>query len=85
MVIESKYDIGQEIWDVYRSGEEIIVRKDKIVEVIYNGEKGILYMMSVVDEIEEEKVIAIENVTDLTKKIIELQREIDGKEKRSKH
>jgi hypothetical protein len=85
MVIESKYDIGQEIWDVYRNGKEIIVRKDKIVEVIYNVEKGILYMMSVVDEIEEEKVIAIENVTGLAKKIIELQREIDDEEKRSKY
>lgn len=39
MVIESKYDIGQVIWDIYRNGKEIIVRKDKIVEVVYNEEK----------------------------------------------
>ena len=44
MVIESKYDIGQEIWDIYRNGKEIIVRKDKIVEVVYNEEKrNIIY------------------------------------------
>ena len=44
MIIESKYDIGQEIWDICRNGKEIIIRKDKIVEVVYNEEKrNIIY------------------------------------------
>ena len=44
MVIESKYDIGQEIWDIYRDGREVTIRKDKIVEVVYNEEKrNIIY------------------------------------------
>ena len=81
MVIESKYDIGQEIWDVYRDGKEIIIRKDEIIEVVYNGEKGILYMMSVVDEIEEDKAIPINDNVKLIRKIIELQREIDDEER----
>lgn len=81
MVIESKYDIGQEIWDVYRDGKEIIVRKDEIIEVVYNGEKGILYMMSVVDEIEEDKVIPINDTVKLIRRIMEIEREIEEEER----
>lgn len=84
MVIESKYDIGQEIWDVYRDGKEIIVRKDEITEVVYNGEKGILYMMSVVDEIEEDKVIPFNDTVKLIRKIMEIDREIEEEEERQK-
>lgn len=83
MVIESKYDIGQEIWDIYRDGREIIIRKDKIAEVIYNEEKGILYMMSVCDDIEEKDVIAVDDSVALLKKVYDLQREIDSDEERS--
>ena len=81
MVIESKYDIGQEIWDIYRDGREIVIRKDKIVEVIYNEEKGILYMMSVCDDIEEKNVIAVNDSTALLRKVYDLQKEIDNDEK----
>lgn len=81
MVIESKYDIGQEIWDICRNGREIIIRKDKIVEVVYNEEKGILYMMSVCDDIEEKDVIAVDDSVALLKKVYDLQREIDNDEK----
>ena len=83
MVIESKYDIGQEIWDIYRDGREIVIRKDKIVEVVYNEEKGILYMMSVCDDIEEKEVIALDDSVALLKKVYDLQREIDNDEERS--
>jgi hypothetical protein len=83
MVIESKYDIGQEIWDIYRDGREIIIRKDKIVEVIYNEEKGILYMLSICDDVEEKDVIAVDDSVALLKKMYDLQREIDNDEKRS--
>lgn len=81
MVIESKYDIGQEIWDVYRNGKEIIVRKDEIVEIVYNEEKGILYMMSVVDEIEENKVIPFNDTVKLIRRIMEIDREIEEEER----
>lgn len=82
MVIESKYDIGQEIWDVYRNGKEIIVRKDEITEVVYNEEKGILYMMSVCDDIEEKDVIAVDDSVALLRKVYDLQREIDDEGKK---
>ena len=81
MVIESKYDIGQEIWDIYRDEREVIIRKDKIVEVIYNEEKGILYMMSVCDDIEEKDVIPVDDSVALLRKVYDLQREIDNDEK----
>ena len=81
MVIESKYDIGQEIWDIYRNGKEIIVRKDKIVEVVYNEEKGILYMLSICDDIEEKDVIPVDDSVALLRKLYDLQKEIDNDEK----
>lgn len=81
MVIESKYDIGQVIWDIYRDGREIIIRKDEIVEIIYNEEKGILYMMSVCDDIEEKDVIPVDDSVALLRKVYDLQREIDNDEK----
>ena len=83
MVIESKYDIGQEILDIYRHGKEIIIRKDKIVEVIYNEEKGILYMLSICDDIEEKDVITVDDSVALLRKIYDLQKEIDSDEERS--
>jgi hypothetical protein len=83
MVIESKYDIGQEIWDIYRDGKEIIIRKDKIVEVIYNEEKGILYMLSICDDIEEKDVITVDDSVALLRKVYDLQKEIDSDEERS--
>ena len=83
MVIESKYDIGQEIWDVYRNGKEIIVRKDEITEVVYNEEKGILYMMSVCDDIEEKDVIPVDDSVALLRRVYDLQKEIDSDEERS--
>lgn len=82
MVIESKYDIGQEILDIYRDGKEVIIRKDKIIEVIYNEEKGILYMMSVCDDIEEKDVIAVDDSAALLRKVYDLQREIDDEGKK---
>ena len=84
MVIESKYDIGQEIWDIYRDEREVIIRKDKIVEVIYNEEKGILYMMSVCDDIEEKDVIPVDDSVALLRKVYDLQREIDEDEQKAK-
>ena len=83
MVIESKYDIGQEIWDIYRHCKEIIIRKDKIVEVVYNVEKGLLYMLSICDDIEEKDVIAVDDSVALLRKMYDLQKEIDSDEERS--
>ena len=83
MVIESKYDIGQEIWDIYRDGKEIIIRKDKITEVILNEEKGILYMLSICEDIEEKDVIAVDDSVALLRKVYDLQKEIDSDEERS--
>lgn len=83
MVIESKYDIGQEIWDVYRDGREIIIRKDKIGEVVYNEEKGIVYMLNICEDIEEKDVIAVDDSVALLRKVYDLQKEIDSDEERS--
>lgn len=84
MVIESKYDIGQVIWDIYREGNEIKIRKDEIVEIIYNEEKGILYMLSICDDIEEKDVIPVDDSVALLRKIYDLQREIDIDERKAK-
>ena len=81
MVIESKYDIGQVILDIYREGNEIKIRKDEIVEIIYNEEKGILYMLSICDDIEEKDVIPVDDSVALLRKVYDLQKEIDDDEK----
>ena len=85
MVIESKYDIGQVIWDIYREGNEIKIRKDEIVEIIYNEEKGILYMLSICDDIEEKDVIPVDDSVALLRKVYDLQREIDVDERKIKN
>ena len=84
MVIESKYDIGQVIWDIYREGNEIKIRKDKIVEVVYNEEKGILYMLSICEDIEEKDVIPVDDSVALLRKVYDLQKEIDEDEQKAK-
>lgn len=81
MVIESKYDVGQEVWSVWRRGRDIMINKDKLVEIIYNEEKGILYMLSICDDIEEKDVIPLEDTVKLLKEIIRLQEEIDNEER----
>ena len=81
MVIESKYDVGQEVWSVWRRGRDIMINKDKLVEIIYNEEKRILYMLSICDDIEEKDVIPLEDTVKLLKEIIRLQEEIDNEER----
>lgn len=83
MVIESKYDVGQMIWDIYKEGNEIKIRKDEIVEIIYNEEKGILYMLGICDDIEEKDVIPVDDSVALLRRVYDLQKEIDSDEERS--
>lgn len=81
MVIESKYEIGQQVWDVYRDKNQIIVQKDTLMEIVYSEKDGVLYMLSICEEVKEKDVITIDDFAGLVHRIVEIQKEIDKENK----
>lgn len=72
MKIETKYDIGQHIWVVYKYREEISVYDDYIVEITV-GKDCVEYLSENCDaSYKEDEIIVYEDANKLVEKIKEL-------------
>lgn len=83
MKIETKYDIGQHIWFVYKNCGEVCIYDDYIAWISYEDE--LLYgLKESCNDIREEDVILYEDTEGLinrVKKVMEEIREIEKNEK----
>ncbi len=81
MKIESKFEIGQAVWVVYSSNNEVSVYDDEIDEICVDKD-GVYYILkeACIDGREEE-IIEYKDKEALANKIEELMKEIREEEK----
>lgn len=73
MIISTKYKIGDEVYIVYKVNDYVIVRKDKIKEILVKEDDDISYYLEDFgDEAKEEELIDSEYYYDLKDKVVEL-------------
>ena len=80
MKIETKYEIGQRIWIVYKRDGEVSVYDDYITSVVKDNER--LYYTADIgyQEYKEDEIILYEDTNKLVEKIKELLNEIAEEE-----
>lgn len=77
MKINTKYEIGQQIWIVYDHNGEVHVYDDYIVNFVINESKQLLYCSKCAyEELKEEEIILYEELDKLAAKIQSVMKEI---------
>jgi len=81
MKIESKYNIGDRIWEIYENRGEVCVYDDIIAEIVVD-EDGIAYIVErACIDVKEDEIVLYADKESLVNKIIETMNEIHRKEK----
>ena len=76
MVISTKFNIGEEVYAIYKENNEIHLFKDKVKEILVSKEKQIYYLEKHnCDEWQEDELIKTYSATNLINRIEELTRE----------
>lgn len=76
MVISTKFDIGEEVYAIYKESNEVHVFKDKISEIVISKEKQLYYLEKHdCEEYKEDELIKTSLTTNLINRIEELTRE----------
>ena len=79
MTIQTKYEIGQRVWIIYKNRGEACVYDDYIEDICVNSE-GIYYMLKeACIEGAEEDMILYEDTNKLVEKIKQIMQEIRRK------
>lgn len=80
MLIETKYEIGQKIWIVYKNKGEVCLYCEAIEEIVFEKE-GFFYMTEhSFDEIQEKDVILENDKDKLFEAIQKIMKEIEEEE-----
>lgn len=80
MFIQSKYEIGQRVWVIYRHKSEVCVYDDYIIEICV-GKDELCYMLrDYCDDVSEENIIPYEETDKLVEKIKQIAEEIKNEE-----
>ena len=80
MFIQTKYDIGQRIWIVYKHKGEVQVYCEPILEIVFEKDRYYYATNSCYDEIAEEDIILEADKDKLYEKIQKLMKEIEEEE-----
>ena len=76
MVISTKFNIGEEVYAIYKENNEVHVFKDKISEIVISKEKQLYYLEKHnCDEWQENELVKTYSTTNLINRIEELTRE----------
>lgn len=76
MVISTKFNIGEEVYAIYKDGDEIKLFKDKVTEILVSKEKQIYYLEKHdCEEWQENELVKTYSTTNLINRIEELTRE----------
>ena len=81
MLIQTKYDIGQRIWIVYKNKGEVCLYCEAIQEIIFSKETFSYMTENSYDEIKEIDVILENDKDKLFETIQQTMKEIDEEEK----
>lgn len=80
MFIQTKYDIGQRIWIVYKHQGEVQVYCEPILEIVFKKDSFFYTTNSYYDEIAEEDIILEDDKDKLYEKIRKMMKEIEEEE-----
>ncbi len=76
MVISTKFNIGEEVYVIYKNGDGIYLFKDKVKEILVSKDKKIYYLENHdCEEWQEDELEKTYLTTNLINKIEELTRE----------
>lgn len=76
MIINTKFNIGEEVYAIYKNGDEINLFKDKVKEILVSKEKQIYYLENHdCEEWQENELVKIYMTSNLVSKIEELLNE----------
>ena len=81
MKIETKYNIGDHIWVVYKERATVGIYDEYINEIAINKNNQITYYMGNCEDFEEDKIILYEEKDKLLAQIEKLMEEINEEEK----
>lgn len=82
MLINTRFSIGEEVYAIYKNGDEINLFKDKISEILVSKEKQIYYLEKHdYEEWQENELVRIYMTSDLVSKIEKLFKEEDNETK----
>ena len=70
MKIETKYEIGDHIWVVYKHEGEVYVYDDQIVNIVINKDKELIYSLNkCYEEFYEDEIISYEDLMGLANRV----------------
>lgn len=76
MVISTKFNIGEEVYAIYKNGDGIYLFKDKVTEILVSKEKQLYYLEKHnCEEWQEDELVKTYSTTNLINRIEELTRE----------
>ena len=77
MKIETKYEIGDKIWIVYKEKQSVGIYYDFIHEIAINKDNNIIYYTKYTEELEENEIILYHEKDKLLQKIEDLLKSED--------
>lgn len=80
MLIQTKYDIGQRIWIMYKHQGEVQAYCEPILEIVFEKDRYFYATEHSYDEIAEKDIILEDDKDKLFEKIQKLMKEIDEEE-----
>ena len=80
MKIETKYEIGDKIWIVYKEKQSVGIYYDFIYEIAVNKDNNIIYYTKYTEELEENEIILYHEKDKLLQKIEDLLKSEDKKD-----
>ena len=76
MIINTRFSIGEEVYAIYKEGDEVKVIKDKISEIVVTKEEQVYYLEKHnCEEWQENELVKTYMTSDLVSKIEELFKE----------
>ena len=80
MIIQTKYEIGQKVWIVYKNKSEVCICDDYIEEICTNND-GLYYIIKeACIDIAEEDIVLYEETDRLVEKIKQTMKDVREKE-----